>query len=89
MKVTALEKKKNKLILEISGETHTLLNIIKDELWNDPNVKISGYNIEHPLTSEPRLIVQTSSEDALEAVKEAVKRVKKNFDQFQKKVAKV
>lgn len=87
MKITALEKKKNKLIIEIAGETHTLLNVIKDELWNDSNVKVSGYNIEHPLTSEPKLIVQTTSVDALDAVKDAVKRVKKNFDQLQKKIS--
>lgn len=88
MELKPIQKTKNKVVLEVDGETHTLLNMVKDELWNDSQVKISGYNIDHPLTGKPRLTIQTTSEDALDALQDALKRVKSQYSKLKKSVSK-
>ncbi len=84
MELKPIQKTKYKVVLEVDGETHSLLNIIKDELWNDSDVKITGYNIDHPLTGKPKLTIQTSSEDALSALQEALKRAKSQYTKLRK-----
>jgi DNA-directed RNA polymerase subunit L len=84
MELKPIQKTKYKVVLEVDGETHTLLNIIKDELWNDSDVKITGYNIDHPLTGKPKLTIQTSSEDAISVLQEALKRAKSQYAKLRK-----
>jgi len=83
MKIKVKESKKNKLVLEIHGETHTLFNALKKELWNDSHVKVAGYHIDHPLTGIPRFTVETDgSEDPKKALIAAADRLKKTTDKF-------
>lgn len=42
------------------GADHTLLNVLVNKLQQDKDVKIAAYNIEHPLVSTPKLIIETS-----------------------------
>ena len=90
MKLKVLEESKEKLKLEVAGETHTLLNTIRKELWNDEHIKVAGYNIAHPLTAQPILIVETDGkETARKALKDAVKRLDKYSSDLQAKFKKV
>jgi DNA-directed RNA polymerase subunit L len=83
MELEILEDKKNKLVVEIKGEDHTFCNALKAELWNDKHVKIASYNIQHPLISEPRIIVETDgSETPQDALKGAAKRLGKLAGKF-------
>ena len=89
MKLKILENKKNKLVVEIKGETHTFCNALKKELWNDKHVKAAGYDIEHPFVGVPKLIVETdSSESPKKALTEAAKRLEKTADKFKQAFAK-
>ncbi|MFA6889146.1 MAG: DNA-directed RNA polymerase subunit L [Candidatus Woesearchaeota archaeon] len=76
MKVTVLEQKKNKLHLEIDAD-HTLCNILKKELWNDKDVHVSGYYTEHIQVGSPRFIIETTDKDPIDALRDAIKRLKK------------
>ena len=88
MEIKILEKTKNRLELEIKGEGHTLANALRKELWNDKNVNISGYKIEHALVSEPILVIETTSGDPKQALISAINRLKKKnkelADKFKK-----
>ena len=77
MEITILEEKKNKIIFEVNGETHTLCNALQKELWNDPHVKAAGYNIEHPLLNIPRFMLETDGADPKKTISAAVKRLSK------------
>jgi DNA-directed RNA polymerase subunit L len=89
MKLKFLENKKNKMIIEIQGETHTFCNALKKELWNDKHVKLAGYDIEHPFVGVPRLIIETdSSESPKKALTEAAKRLEKKADSFKQAFSK-
>lgn len=83
MELNILEDKKNKLILEVKGETHTFCNTLKKELWNDENVKAAGYNIDHPFVGVPKIIVETNTNTTpKKALLDACKRLSKSMDKF-------
>ena len=63
--------------VEIKGEDHTLANYLRKELWQDKDVKVAGYNVEHPLVSSPVLIVETSKTSPRKALLSAVDRLEK------------
>ena len=90
MELNILEDKKNKMIVEIKGETHTFCNALKKELWNDKHVKAAAYRISHPFVGVPTLVVETdSSETPKKALLEASKRLQKGFDNFKTGFSKV
>jgi len=84
MEIKVLEEKKNKLVLEITGETHTVCNALVKELWNDKHVKATGYRIDHPLTSRPNFLVETDGADPRKTISAAVKKLAKAADDFKK-----
>ena len=56
MKLTVLEKKKDKWKVEVDGEDHTLLNLLTENAWKG-NVKQASYMIRHPQLSKPEITV--------------------------------
>lgn len=89
MELKFIEDTKYKVIVDIKGSGHSFANALKKELWNDKDVKISAYNVEHPLIGVPRLIVETSSKDARKAILAAVERLKKQNTALATKVKKL
>ncbi len=86
MEVKVLEKTKDLLKLEIVGETHTLCNLLREELWNQ-DVDIAAYHIEHPLVSNPVLVV--SSKDPKKSLEKAIDSLKKTFSKLRKEAEKL
>ncbi|MBI5871917.1 DNA-directed RNA polymerase subunit L [archaeon] len=82
METRVLEKTENKLKLEIIGKTHTLCNCLVHELWNDKNILVAGYQLEHPILSNATLIVETKKEDPVKVMQNAIKRLKKQNADF-------
>ncbi|MBU0615455.1 MAG: DNA-directed RNA polymerase subunit L [Nanoarchaeota archaeon] len=82
MDIDVVEQKKNKIIFKLKGATHTLCNILKKELQEDSHVKVATYSIKHPLTSDPRFIVETDGEDIKKVLVSAAERIKKTSDKF-------
>ena len=57
MKLEVVEKEKEKLKLQITGETHTFLNLLKENAW-DSGATQASYVIENPYLSTPKIIVR-------------------------------
>ena len=72
MEINVLENTKNRLRFEVKGEGHSFCNIIKSELWNQKNVEIAGYHIEHSLVSEPVIVAQSEKGDTKKIILDAV-----------------
>ncbi len=89
MKINVLEKEKNKIRIEIIGETHTFCNVLRKELWNDDDVKVAGYNIEHPLVSNPVLTLETDKKDPKKVLESAIKRLRDKNDKIKEAVKSV
>ena len=83
MEIEILEETKNKIHFRVKGEDHTILNLLKEELWKDSDVKIAAYRMDHPLVGVPEMTVEvTQGNDAKRAIKEAVKRLEKTLEKF-------
>ncbi|HIJ99312.1 TPA: DNA-directed RNA polymerase subunit L [archaeon] len=88
MELNVIKEEKDMLQVELVGETHTLANILKEELYEDPKVKGSAYVKEDSLVSNPRLIIRTSGKKPMTALKDAAKRIQKMADEFASKFEK-
>lgn len=89
MEVKILREGKNMIELQIEGETHTLCNILKEELKNDSKVKIAAYKVEHPLVGVPTLFVETDgSETPKQAISKAISKLSSKADDLKKMLAK-
>lgn len=60
MELKVLEKTKNRLKLEIVGESHTLLNLLRRNSW-DAKADQASYLIEHPMLSQPKIIIKANN----------------------------
>ena len=88
MEIEILEEGKNKTVLKIKGEAHTLVNSLRKELWNVKGIKAAGYAVEHPTTGIYELIVETESGNPKDAILAAAKNLKKQNTDFLKAVQK-
>jgi DNA-directed RNA polymerase subunit L len=84
MKLAVLEKSDNKLVLEVKGETHTLLNLLSENTWKS-GADQASYIIQHPYLSEPKIIVRSKNpkKTLLEAVQLIVMQSKEFEKEFQ------
>ena len=89
MEIIITNETKNRLEFDLAGESHLFCNLIKEELNKDDHVKNVTYVIDHPLISKPHFIIETdTSSNPKKALKDAVKRIKKNNDKLKAEVKK-
>lgn len=82
MNVSIIEDTKNKLVLSITDESHTLCNAVRKELWTDEHVKAAGYAIEHPLIRNPKFVLETDGAEPRKTLIAALKRLDKSFSKI-------
>ncbi|NVM27624.1 MAG: DNA-directed RNA polymerase subunit L [Candidatus Helarchaeota archaeon] len=84
--IKILKKTENELELVLTGEGHTLMSILRKELFNDPSVIHTGYMVKHPLIKEVRFYIKTKKDKKpLQALKDALKRLEGLIDEFETK----
>ena len=80
MKIKVVKKETNELKIEVEDTGHGLCNLLQKKLLEDENVDLAGYDVPHPLASNPVIYVRMKGdakpEDAL--VKAAEKALKEN-----------
>lgn len=89
MEFKIIEESKNKLIFQLKGETHTFCNLLKEELQKVKGVSIATYKIDHPLIGVPEFYLETKGVDPKKALKEALKSMKKDAQDFKKEAGKL
>jgi len=89
MEIKLISKGKTKIQVEIVGEDHTFCNSLRKELWNDKDVKVAGYNIEHPLVSSPVITIETTKKDPKKVLEAAIKRLKTRNAELKKSVSSI
>jgi DNA-directed RNA polymerase subunit L len=69
LKVKVLKKAGNELKIEVEGAGHGLCNLLQKKLLEDKRVDLAGYDVPHPLASNPVIYVRMKGaakpEDAL------------------------
>jgi len=82
MNLKILNKTDTELEMEIVGETHTLLNLLKTILLEDDAVEIATYDIKYLGISEPIMYVRTNGKDPVQAVRSAISKIIAICDEF-------
>ena len=59
MNVKVLKKTTNELKIEVEGVGHGLCNLLQKKLLEDEKVELAGYDVPHPLASNPVINVRT------------------------------
>lgn len=93
LKVRVLKKNANELKLEVEGAGHTLCNLLQRRLVEDEATDLAGYDVPHPLASNPVIYVRTKGDEkpgvvlrrAVEKAREMNKEFGKEFERALKK----
>lgn len=87
LKIIRDKKLPNTIELEITGESHTLGNLLTDTLLSDKRCTYAAYKVPHPL--EEKLIVKISAErgsDVIGLLNETIKNVIAQIDHVSQKI---
>jgi DNA-directed RNA polymerase subunit L len=83
MKVNVLKKSPNELKIEIEGGGHTICNLLQKKLLEEDHVDMAGYDVPHPLASNPVIYVRTEGsvkpEQALRNALQKARDINKEF----------
>ena len=76
MKIKILKQTENELKIEIEGAGHGVCNLLQRKLLENKNVDQAGYDVPHPLASNPVIYVRMKGhgkpqEALLDAAREA------------------
>ena len=77
MELQLVNKEKDLIEVKVLGETHTICNLLRDELWNVSDISFASYNLRHPLVGSPVIVVKTKKGDPKKALFEAIDSIKK------------
>lgn len=78
------KQEKRVLDLEFTGESRTVLQLLKERILEDDKVETSTVIQDHPVLDEPRLVVRTGEGRRPEtALKKAAKGLRGDFDAFE------
>lgn len=79
MEITILSQSKDEMEILVKGETHTLMNIIKATLLEDPRVETAFYDVKRLSNSverEPVLYIKTMpGEKPIEILKDVAAKI--------------
>ena len=82
MELNILNKTNNELEVELRGETHTLLNLLKDVLIKDERVVTAFYDMKYVSISDPVLYIKTDGADPILVLKDVVAIIVSECDEF-------
>lgn len=86
MKLETLEKRSGKLSVRVNGETHSFLNLLRENAWKR-GCDQASYIIENPYMSEPKIIVR--GKDPKDILDRSAKLVVKQAKDFRKEFRRV
>ena len=81
-----INEESDKIVMEVTGETHTLCNILRKRLMQQDEVTAAAYDITHPLIGQPEFEVH--SPNPRESIKTAAEHIKEEAASFKEIVNK-
>ncbi len=87
MEVSVKRKSDRELVLQITGEGHTLGNLIAKTAMANPHVVFASYRIPHPLRDTMELIIEVEEGYPIDKVLlEIVDDIKRRLSEFRRLV---
>lgn len=81
-----VEEQDNRLVFEVTGESHTICNILRKRLMSQDEVTAAAYDITHPLVGQPEF--EVNSPNPRESIKTASESIKEEASEFKDAIAK-
>jgi DNA-directed RNA polymerase subunit L len=89
VKIRVTKKTSNELRLEIEGAGHGLCNLLQKELLEDESVDMAGYDLPHPLVSNPMIYLRMKGDaKPEEALRKAAEKARDANATFRKELEK-
>jgi DNA-directed RNA polymerase subunit L len=89
MKVKVINRTQNELKIEIEGSGHGLCNLLQKKILEEKDVDIAGYDVPHPLASNPVIFIRVKGDASPEKVLiEAAKKASQSNNDFSKELEK-
>ena len=82
-----VKKEDEHYVIEITGETHTICNVLRKRLMSQDEVRASAYDITHPLIGQPEF--EVVSDNPKESLITACEQIKTEAAEFQDELLKV
>ncbi|MFB6135640.1 MAG: DNA-directed RNA polymerase subunit L [Halobacteriaceae archaeon] len=85
MDLRVIENTDTELVIEVAGEDHTFMNVLKGALLESEDVAAATYDVNPEQSggqTEPVLTVKTEGADPLDALEAAARRVKEQTSDF-------
>jgi len=60
MELKVIEKKNDRMKIEVHGENHTLLNVLRENAWK-VGADQASYMIEHPYMATPKITIKAKN----------------------------
>jgi DNA-directed RNA polymerase subunit L len=90
LKVKVLKRTGNELKIEIEGAGHGFCNLLQKKLLEDKSVDMAGYDVPHPLASNPVIYVRMKGNaKPEEALKKAAEKAREANEAFSKELERV
>lgn len=87
MNVKVLKREGKELKIEIEGAGHGLCNLLQKKLLEDKSVDAAGYDIPHPLASNPVIYVRMKGiVKPEEALRKAAEKARETNEVFSKEL---
>jgi DNA-directed RNA polymerase subunit L len=89
LKVKVLKREGKEVKIEIEGAGHGLCNLLQKKLLEDKSVDAAGYDIPHPLASNPVIFVRMKGTvKPEEALRKAAEKARETNEAFSKELEK-
>lgn len=75
-----VKEENEKLVFEVTGESHTICNILRKRLMQQDDIKSAAYDITHPLVGQPEF--EVNSPNPRESIALAADTVKGEVAEF-------
>jgi len=82
MFIHVVKETENELKIEITGEGHTFCNVVQKTLLKSQKVDLAGYNVLHPLTSNPVIYIRTKEGRPETVLKEIIDDLQNDIKTF-------
>ena len=83
MLIQILKETSNEIRMELEGASHTFCNVLQNVLLEDAEIEVAGYDIPHPLTSNPIIYVRTKENySPRKALENAIQKLRERSIEF-------
>ena len=82
MEIEIVKSEKNYVEIIVRGDDYGVANAVKELLLEDKDIEFAAYRVDHPQVGKPVLMVRTKDGNPINAVKYALKKLKKQATEF-------